>query len=164
MIGEACVASQCLLWALVVILFLLLIVQLRQRIALRDWLDAPEKQLPDGFGAWRDIFSRLQRLRKEEEKQRSAVRNALERFRLATQALPDGVILLDKGWYIEWLNTAACQHFLLDPARDIGTLIEQLIRQSEFLDFVAAFRQGTAQDTLLMQRGETTRSSACRSC
>lgn len=149
----SCDLFQCLLLALVVVLAAILFGQLRQRNALRDWLNAPETPIPDGSGAWRDLFSRLQRLRKEEARRFDTTRNALEHFRLAAEALPDGVILLDKDGYIEWLNPAACQHFKLDPARDVGTLIEQLIRQSEFLDFLAAFRQGKAMDHVQLRRG-----------
>ena len=147
-----CEAFQCLLLALVVVLALVLFGQLRQRNALRDWLNAPDTPIPDGRGAWRDLFSRLQRLRKEEARQFTATRQAFEHFRLAAEALPDGVALLDREWYIEWLNPAACRHFSLDPDRDVGTLIEQLIRQPEFLDFVAAFRQGQAPDHAQLQR------------
>jgi len=148
-----CELFQCLLLALVVIFAVILFGQLRQRNALRDWLNAPETPIPDGSGAWRDLFSRLQRLRKEEAHRFDTTHNALEHFRLAAEALPDGVILLDKDGYIEWLNAAACQHFKFDPARDVGTLIEQLIRQSEFLDFLAAFRQGKAKNGTQLRRG-----------
>lgn len=140
-----------LLLALVAVLAALLADQIRQRNALRDWLAAPELHaIPDGTGAWRAIFSRLQSLRKMERKQHVELGNALEHFRLATQALPDGVILLDNQTHIEWLNAAACRYFALDPARDHHTLIAQLIRQSEFQTQLAAFRAGAAlQPTLL---------------
>lgn len=145
-------APTLLLLFFVVVLAVLLFDQLRQRNALRDWLNAPDRQTPDGRGAWRDLFSRLQRLRKEDGRRFAALRGALERFQLAVEALPDGVILLDRDGYIEWLNTAACRHFSLNAARDVGTLVEQLIRQTEFLGFLAAFRNGTAADALLLKR------------
>lgn len=151
MTGFACTAFQCLLLALVVALALLLFGQLRQLNALRNWLNAPDTPIPDGSGAWRDLFSQLQRLRKEETQRFAATRNTLDHFRLAAEALPDGVILLDKDGYIEWLNHAACRHFSLDPARDVGTLIEQLIRQSEFLDYLIAFRRGNAPESLQLR-------------
>lgn len=140
------------LLCLVFVLTAVLIGQLRQRNALRDWLEVPERPMPDGRGAWRDLFSRLQRLRKEDGRRFAALRGALDRFQRAAEALPDGVILLDKDGYIEWLNPAGCQHFALNAERDLGTLIEQLIRQTEFLDFLEAFWKGTAPDTLLLKR------------
>ncbi len=141
-----------LLCAVVVFLLAIALVsQIRQRNALRLWLEAPElHSVPDGSGAWRDIFSRLQAMRKKERKQHLALSNALERFRLAAQALPDGVILLDDHTHIEWLNAAACRHFGLDPKRDVGTLVAQLIRTSEFQYLLEAFRaMATPQSSLL---------------
>lgn len=143
-----------LLLALALMLGIVLAGQIRQRNALRNWLEAPELQaIPDGNGAWRDIFSRLQALRKKERRQHLEIGNALERFRLAAQALPDGVILLDNRMHIEWLNDAACRHFAFDPARDIGTLAGQLIRQSEFHNLMSAYRAAPGQCSTLLRAG-----------
>jgi len=143
-----------LLLALVLMLGIVLAGQIRQRNALRNWLEAPELHgIPDGSGPWREIFSRLQALRKKERKQHLELGNALERFRLAAQALPDGVILLDDRMHIEWLNDAACRHFAFDPARDIGTLAGQLIRQSEFHNLMGAYRAAPGQCSTLLRAG-----------
>ncbi|WP_131109997.1 phosphate regulon sensor histidine kinase PhoR [Sulfuricystis thermophila] len=141
MSGETTLWPLLLLAALVIALGAALAGQIRQRNALRDWLAAPELQtIPDGSGAWREIFSRLQALRKQERRQQFELGNALERFRLTIQALPAGVMLLDGQLRIVWLNDAACRHFALDAARDPGTLVSQLIRQSEFQQLAAAYR------------------------
>jgi two-component system, OmpR family, phosphate regulon sensor histidine kinase PhoR len=143
-----------LLFALAVALVITLAGQIRQRNALRDWLEAPELHgIPDGSGAWREIFSRLQALRKKERKQHVELGNALERFRLAAQALPDGVILLDDRMHIEWLNESACRHFAFDPARDVGTLAGQLIRQSEFQNLMVAYRATHTPQSTLLSKG-----------
>jgi two-component system phosphate regulon sensor histidine kinase PhoR len=143
-----------LLLALVLLLGSALAGQIRQRNALRDWLVAPDLHaMPDGNGIWREIFSRLQALRKRERKQHLELGNALERFRLAVEALPDGVILLDDRMHIEWLNDAACRHFAFDPARDIGTLAGQLIRQSEFHNLMSAYRAAPGQCSTLLRTG-----------
>ncbi|MDP1651948.1 MAG: phosphate regulon sensor histidine kinase PhoR [Rhodocyclaceae bacterium] len=148
------IATLLFLLALVIVLAALLAGQIRQRNALRDWLAAPELHaIPDGAGAWRAIFSRLQSLHKKERKQHVELGNALEHFRLAAQALPDGIILLDDRAHIEWLNAAACRHFTLDASRDVGTLIAQLIRQTEFHVLLAAFRAGAAPQPILLRTG-----------
>lgn len=129
------------LLGLAILLAALLIAQIRQRTALHNWLAAPNQEdIPDGSGAWREIFSRLQRLRKDVRKEHAALASALERFRLAVQALPDGVILLDERDHIEWLNEAACRHFELNASRDIGTQVGHLIRHSEFHQLLGAGR------------------------
>lgn len=141
-----------LLLLLVVVLAGLLQVQIRQRAALHKWLEAPDhREVPDGVGAWREVFSRLQRLHKEEQSAYNALARLLERFRLAAEALPDGVILLDGGEHIEWLNATACRHFFLDSSRDIGTQIGHLIRQSEFHKLLAADRRSGQGEPLLLR-------------
>lgn len=154
MTGDGNLLPLLLLLALVLMLGIALAGQMRQRKALRDWLAAPELHaIPDGSGAWGEIFSRLQALRKKERRQHVELGNALERFRLAAQALPDGVILLDDRMHIEWLNEAACRHFAFDPARDIGTLAGQLIRQSEFQNLMSAHRAAPGQRSTLLRVG-----------
>lgn len=133
-----------LVWALsavAILLAVLLVIQARKRIELRDWLTDPSgRDIPDGSGAWQEIYSLLQRWRKEDLRERNALTNSLEHFRLAAQALPDGVVLLDAQGRIEWLNRAACEQFALDISRDVGILIGQLIRQREFHDYLTAFQ------------------------
>jgi len=47
----------------------LITVQLYYLLHLSDWLDNPSSaRLPDGEGAWSDVFSRLYRLRRGHEK------------------------------------------------------------------------------------------------
>ena len=136
------------------ILAVLLVRQTQQRRMLLTWLKDPQQhEIPDGIGAWREVFSQLQRLRKEELKIRNVLGGNLDRFLLAAQALPDGVILLDADSHIEWLNVAACEHFGLDARRDIGTLVVQLIRQTEFSDMFADFKSGKDIGPLVIKLG-----------
>lgn len=131
----------------------------RQRQQLRHWLDDPElNAIPDGGGNdWGEIFSRLRRLRKQERMERRALELTLERFRKAVQSLPDGVVLLDGDGYIEWLNPAAHEHLGLDPERDVGTLIEQLIRHESFYLYLQDFRAGKSAEPLVLTVGNEQR-------
>ena len=130
-----------LLALLMVMLALLLHAQIAQRRALSRWLVKPESEIPDGRGPWREVFSLLQRREKEVSRDMARLVRSLDHFRLATQALPDGVILLDDQTHIDWMNAAAIQHFGLDLQRDAGTLVGQLIRQGEFHAYLSAFRE-----------------------
>lgn len=131
----------CLLMLLLAIVAARLSVQTGQRRTLVRWLENPETEIPDGKGPWREVFSLLQRREKETHRATAHLARSLDHFRLATQALPDGVILLDDQTHIDWMNAAAVQHFGLDPQRDVATLVGQLIRQTEFHDYLAAFRE-----------------------
>ena len=136
------------------ILATMLVGQTRQRSKLLAWLKDPQQhEIPDGIGTWCEIFSQLQRLRKEELRIRTALGGNLDRFLQASQALPDGVILLDAESHIEWLNVAACEHFGLDANRDIGTLVVQLIRQTDFNDMFSDFRAGRNVPPLVIKLG-----------
>ena len=137
-------AGNLLAWALVLPLAVLvayLFGQAGQRRALVRWLANPGSDLPDGRGPWREVFSMLQRREKESRRAMDHLARSLDHFRLATQALPDGVILLDDQTHIEWMNTAAVEHFGLDAKRDVGTLAGQLIRQGEFHAYLTAFKE-----------------------
>ena len=66
----------------------LVLVQLHYLYQLANWLDNPDSaKLPDGWGAWTDIFSRLYRLRRDDERNRTELTEWLARFR---QAFPAG--------------------------------------------------------------------------
>jgi two-component system, OmpR family, phosphate regulon sensor histidine kinase PhoR len=56
--------------------------------------------------------------------------------RQITNAIPDGLFLLDQENRIVWCNQAALVMHALDAFRDIGKPITQLIRQPEFLAYL----------------------------
>ena len=53
-----------------------------------------------------------------------------------TNAVPDGLFLLDAGGRIMWCNQAALVMHSLDAFRDMGKPIAQLIRSPEFSDYL----------------------------
>ena len=73
------------------VLTILVIIQLRHMYQLSLWLDKPEEvRLGDGWGAWTEIFAKLYRLRRDDERSRNELADWLSRFRLAMSQLPDG--------------------------------------------------------------------------
>ncbi|HVJ73129.1 MAG TPA: phosphate regulon sensor histidine kinase PhoR [Casimicrobiaceae bacterium] len=98
-------------------------------------LDAP---VPEGTGSWREVFTAIhKRVRMRAAYQRD-LRLMIDRFRRAAEAIPDGVIVLDEDNAIEWANPRACEQLGLDAAKDRGKPIVNLVRQPEFLAYVAA--------------------------
>lgn len=115
----------------------LLIVQLHYLFKLSCWLDDPSSaKLPDGWGAWSDIFSRLYKLRRGDEKNQAELTEWLTRFRQAMRLLPDGVVIMDDVLFLEWCNPAAEKHLGLDMERDKGMRVTNLIRSPEFMDYI----------------------------
>jgi two-component system phosphate regulon sensor histidine kinase PhoR len=115
----------------------LIFLQLHYLYQLSGWLDNPDStKLPDGWGAWTDIFSRLYRLRRDDEKNRAELAEWLARFRQAMSLLPDGVVIMDDVLFLEWCNPAAERHLGLNLERDQGMRVTNLIRNPHFIDYI----------------------------
>jgi two-component system phosphate regulon sensor histidine kinase PhoR len=115
----------------------LVVIQLQYLYRLNGWLDNPDSEkLPDGWGAWTDVFSRLYRLRRDDERNRAELSEWLARFRQAMSLLPDGVVIMDDVLFLEWCNPAAERHFGLNNSRDKGMRVTNLIRNPDFMDYI----------------------------
>ncbi|WMW81613.1 phosphate regulon sensor histidine kinase PhoR [Undibacterium cyanobacteriorum] len=122
----------------------LVIMQLQYLLSLSDWLENPSStRLPDGWGAWTEIFSRLYKLRREDEKNQAELAEWLARFRQAMTLLPDGVVIMDDVMFLEWCNPIAEHHLGLDLKRDKGMRVTNLVRTPEFIDYIILGRYDT---------------------
>jgi len=115
----------------------LLVVQLSYLHQLGEWLHHPHSsRLPDGWGAWTDVFARLYRLRRDDERHQEELAEWLARFRQAMQLLPEGVAIMDDVLFLEWCNPAAERHLGLTLDKDKGRRVTNLIRHPEFIDYI----------------------------
>jgi two-component system phosphate regulon sensor histidine kinase PhoR len=125
-----------LAFALVIVVSML-VVQLNYLHKLGEWLNDPKSgKLPDGWGAWTDVFARLYRLRRDDERNRDDLTEWLARFRQAMQLLPEGVAIMDDVLFLEWCNPAAERHLGLTLEADKGRRVTNLIRHPEFIDYI----------------------------
>ena len=104
---------------------------------LYDWasdpLDAP---VPVGRGSWTPVFAAIyKRVRTHRAYQRD-LKHLLVRFQQAAEAIPDGIVVLDRSYRIEWANPRAQAQLGLDLAHDSGQPIVNLVRQPEFLRYL----------------------------
>ena len=114
-----------------------LFVQLVYLKQLDDWLGDPDSgKLPDGWGAWTDIFARLYRMRRGDERNQAELTEWLARFRQAMNLLPEGVAIMDDVLHLEWCNPATEKHLGLTLERDKGRRVTNLIRHPEFIDYI----------------------------
>jgi two-component system phosphate regulon sensor histidine kinase PhoR len=114
-----------------------LFVQLTYLHRLGEWLDDPQSgRLPDGWGAWTDVFARLYRLRREDERNQQELAEWLARFRQAMHLLPEGVAIMDDVLFLEWCNPAAERHLGLTIERDKGLRVTNLVRHPDFIDYI----------------------------
>lgn len=104
------------------------------------WARAPlGTPLPDAMGRWGEAFAALHGRARMAAQQREQLHEALERFRQATEAMPDGVAILGAKLAIEWLNRHAEDLLELDNRRDAGNPIINIVRDPAF---VAYLQQG----------------------
>ena len=111
--------------------------QLKHMNRLLCWLDGPlNGPLPTGMGIWDYIFAGLHRRVRIREEERQALADAVDRFRQAGEALPDGVVILADHDQIEGMNVKAAQHLGLNPETDRGQTISNLVRDPEFVIYL----------------------------
>jgi two-component system phosphate regulon sensor histidine kinase PhoR len=115
----------------------LVFTQLSYLYQLSNWMDDPQSaKLPDGWGEWTNIFARLYRMRRDDEKNQAELTEWLARFRQAMHLLPDGVVIMDDVLFLEWCNPAAEQHLGLSNERDKGMRVTNLVRNPDFMDYI----------------------------
>ncbi|MFC5459017.1 phosphate regulon sensor histidine kinase PhoR [Massilia niabensis] len=114
-----------------------LFVQLSYLHQLGEWLNDPQSgKLPDGWGAWTDVFARLYRMRREDERNQKELAEWLARFRQAMSLLPEGVAIMDDVLFLEWCNPAVERHLGLTLERDKGLRVTNLVRHPDFIDYI----------------------------
>lgn len=112
-----------------------MIVQIRRGKKLLVWL-SHDPVLPDRAprltGLWGEVAARCVRLVKAYEQQVKQSDVRLADFLAAIQASPNGVLLLDSDGRIEWINLTAASLLQLDPVRDLGQYVRNLVRAPAF--------------------------------
>ncbi len=79
------------LWFLVLSFGVLLAAHLYYLTILGAWLEKPSLgSIPDGFGAWAEVFTRLYKARRVSEQSERRLIDNEERFRRTISALPEG--------------------------------------------------------------------------
>jgi len=97
---------------------------------LRGNLEGPA---PRDGELWGEMSYRIERALRQRELGLQAERQRLSEFLRAIEASPNGVILLDADEQITWLNQIAAVHLGLDPQRDLGQRITNLVRSPAFV-------------------------------
>jgi two-component system phosphate regulon sensor histidine kinase PhoR len=93
--------------------------------------------LPEGTGVWGDVLAVLSRREQKRVAFQTVQKQTIEQFHRMAEALPDGVVVLDKNRHIEWTNLRAQQWLAIDLEKDRGRPLGNLVRMPEFLRFLA---------------------------
>jgi len=81
------------------------------------------------------LIERQQSLGRERQRRLSAV---IDRFQEATTAMPDGTVVMNARGEILWFNDAAARLLGLRAGKDVGVLVENLVRQPRFVQYLNA--------------------------
>lgn len=123
-------------------------------LRLLHWLrNGATDEVALGRGLWSEIQDRTRRLLRSSERQRLESESRLQEILAALQASPNGVVLLDPEFRIEWCNQTAAGHFGLDPQRDLQQHFGNLVRDPGFAAYWAARDFG--HDVLMPGRAST---------
>ena len=104
---------------------------------LHIWFKNPNlKTIPEGSGVWEDVFTALLQYERNNQLKQTQLNSALERFNLATNAMPDGLVILSANNEIEWCTPHAESQLGLDFNTDKNLPIANLLRDSHFIAYL----------------------------
>ncbi len=110
---------------------------------LQTWLkNSNPDDVPHGNGVWQNIFSALFQNQRKHQRAELDLIASLEGFKQATNALPDGIVILNRRNEIEWCNPPAEAQLGLDLTHDINQAIHNFVRYGEFIDYLQAEHYG----------------------
>ena len=89
-------------------------------------------------GLWPELVARIDKLRAKSRNRKKRYHRLLREVRESTGALSDAGIILNAEKEILWFNPAATRLLGLDPARDIGHRIDNLLRHPDFVQYLEA--------------------------
>jgi len=118
------------------------------------WLRSEEtRELAVESGLWGEFSNRIRRVLRNNERAVQQRDERLQEFLAAMQASPNGVVMLDHDFRIEWFNESAAMHFGLDAKRDLLQHFANLVRDPGFAAYIAA--KDFESDVLMPGRAST---------
>jgi two-component system phosphate regulon sensor histidine kinase PhoR len=104
---------------------------------LRRWIKNLQTESDPTFsGVVEDIAREVDFIRFHHKQREEKLANYLRRFQLATQALPDALIVLGTKSEIEWANKKAEEYLGIKFTQDSGNRIVNLVRHPDLIAFV----------------------------
>ena len=126
--------------ALLVCIFILglwVIYQSCQQQRFLDWLkNSSYETCPNGYGIWKLIYSCVHPLLKRGKLQENKLKNNLVAFRRATEAMEDGILIIDNNNQIVALTPRAEHYLKISQEQDCGSNILNHIRHPSFAEYL----------------------------
>ena len=131
------------------ILGLWVIYQSFQQQRFLDWLkNSSYATSPNGYGIWKLIYSSAHSLLKKGELQESKLKNNLAAFRRATEAMEDGILVIDNNNYIVAVTPRAERYLNISQEQDFGSNILNHIRHPSFVEYLLS---GSLNKTIIIE-------------
>ena len=103
------------------------------------WLQKPKSfPRPHAIGVWAPLMLRVDELSGRGQKRKRKLSRMLSGFLESTGALPDATVVLNDEGRLDWWNSVAAEFIGIDRKRDKGALIDDLISDPVFLDYLHA--------------------------
>jgi len=116
------------LQATVLVLSLVLLLWLHQLWRIQAWLNDPERDPPDSYGLWGDIFDQIHRLQARNREAKERLQSTVDYLRSSFASIRDGVVMLDDRGAIRWGNRAAERLLGIRYPADSGQVFLNLVR------------------------------------
>lgn len=118
------------------------------------WIQGEENVIhPPVSGFWSEVSYQVSKKQRALEKHADLYLYKSEQFKAASMLLPSAIVSLDKDNHIEWFNEPS-KKILGLRRMDIGRRVEGILRQPEFLSFLANERYDNSI-TLTLKQGRT---------
>ncbi|MEL0255099.1 MAG: phosphate regulon sensor protein PhoR, partial [Burkholderiaceae bacterium] len=131
------------------ILSLWVIYQSFQQKRFLNWLrNSSDTTSPNGYGIWELIYSSAHSLLRKGELQESKLKNNLVAFRRATEAMEDGILVIDNNNYIVAVTPRAERYLNISQEQDFGSNILNHIRHPSFVEYLLS---GSLNKTIIIE-------------
>ena len=112
---------------------------LYQFVRFTRWLGKPKNRpRPHALGVWAPVMLRVDELSGRGQKRKRKLSRMLSGFLESTGALPDATVVLNDEGRLDWWNSVAADFIGIDRKRDKGALIDDLITDPIFLNYLHA--------------------------
>jgi two-component system, OmpR family, phosphate regulon sensor histidine kinase PhoR len=92
---------------------------------------------PNAGGVWGEIIAQIVRLHRRKRFHKQRFVQLMRQLQRSTAALPNGVVILNAQREIVWFNRMAARLLNLRRTADLGMRIENLLREPEFVHYLA---------------------------
>src|SRR5690554_2671955 len=102
---------------------------------LTRWLQASHEAPPEAQRLWGEIFDGIYHYQRRQKADQQQLTQLLKRIQDSSQALRDGVVMIDSKGNLEWWNSAAESLLGLRLPSDLGYPLTHLLREPGFVNY-----------------------------